>query len=131
MPSPSARRNLIIVFMDDMGYGDMGCFGSTAIKTPHMDAVADAGIRFTQMYAAAPVCTPSRCALLTGRHAQRAGLPRVLHPSDTDGITAHEVTMASRLKDADLVAELQAKMETFDREVAADREARARALGEQ
>src|SRR3972149_205383 len=97
---PSRQPNVVIVFMDDMGYGDLGCFGATAVRTPRMDAVARQGIRFTQMYAAAPICTPSRCALLTGRYAQRAGLPRVLFPTDTDRISSCEVTLASCLRDA-------------------------------
>ena len=61
------RPNVLLVLMDDMGYGDMGCYGSTAVRTPVMDGIAAAGVRFTQMYAAAPICTPSRAALLTGR----------------------------------------------------------------
>ncbi len=101
MADPAGRKpNVVIVFMDDMGYGDMGCFGATAIKTPTMDAVAEAGIKFTQMYSAAPICTPSRCGLLTGRYAQRVGLPRVLFPKDTIGLTDREKTLADYLKTA-------------------------------
>ena len=94
----SRRPNFIVVLMDDMGYGDMGCFGPTPIRTPHMDEIAENGMRFTQMYSLAPVCTPSRCGLLTGRYAQRVGLPRVLFPKDTIGLSAPELTVADCLR---------------------------------
>lgn len=97
MPQQDRKPNFIVVFMDDMGYGDMGCFGSPSIKTPRMDAIAENGAKFTQMYAAGPICTPSRCGLLTGRYPQRVGLPAVLFPHDTAGLTDHEKTIADRL----------------------------------
>jgi arylsulfatase A-like enzyme len=92
------RPSFVVVFMDDMGYGDMGCFGSTAIRTPVMDGVAERGARFTQMYASAAICTPSRCGLLTGRYGQRMGLPRVLFPNDRDGLPDYERTIGERLQ---------------------------------
>ena len=98
---PQDRPNIVVVFMDDMGYGDMGCFGSRAIRTPRMDAVAARGAKFTQMYAAGPICSPSRAGLLTGRYAQRVGIPAVLFPRDTVGLTDREVTVAEILRDAD------------------------------
>lgn len=94
------KPNFIIIFMDDMGYGDMGCYDSPAIKTPNMDAVAERGVKFTQMYSAAPICTPSRFGLLTGRYPQRVGLSRVLFPDDKDGISDREETIADYLKQA-------------------------------
>ncbi len=94
----SRGPNFILVLMDDMGYGDMGCYGPTPICTPHMDEIAARGMRFTQMYSLAPVCTPSRCGLLTGRYAQRVGLPRVLFPKDTSGLGASERTVADCLR---------------------------------
>ncbi len=98
---PDRPPNFLIVFMDDMGWGDMGCFGSdTAIRTPHMDAVAARGAQLTQMYSAAPICTPSRAALLTGRYAQRMGLSRVLFPRDTVGLVSRDRTVAAMLRDA-------------------------------
>lgn len=101
MTDPSSSRpNLLIVFMDDMGYGDMGCFGSPSIRTPHMDAVAQRGARFTQMYASAAICTPSRAGLLTGRLAQRMGIERVLFPRDDHGLPAREKTLADYLRQA-------------------------------
>lgn len=92
------RPNVVLVLMDDMGYGDMGCYAPTPIRTPNMDALAATGVRFTHMYSAAPVCTPSRCGLLTGRYAQRVGLPRVLFPQDTIGLTGAELTVADCLR---------------------------------
>lgn len=98
----ASRRppNVIVIFMDDMGYGDMSCYGSRAIRTPVMDAIAARGVRFTQMYSAAPVCTPSRAALLTGRYAQRMGLPKVLFPKDEHGLPDRETTLGGYLKQA-------------------------------
>ena len=104
MSDEKRKPNFVVVFMDDMGYGDMGCFGSTAIRTPQMDAVGARGAKFTQMYAAAPICTPSRCGLLTGRYAQRAGLVGVLFPQDTEGLTSKDRTIAGYLKNAGYAA---------------------------
>ena len=99
MPAGSSRPpNIVLIFMDDMGYGDLGCTGSPLIKTPNIDAIAEAGVSFTQMYAAAATCTPSRAALMTGRYAQRAGLPRVLFPDDAEGLGATELTVAEVLR---------------------------------
>ena len=95
---PMAKPNMILIFMDDMGYGDMSCYSNTPIRTPNMDKVAGAGVKFTQMYAAAPICTPSRVGILTGRYPQRSGLSRVLFPEDEEGLTQAEVTIADCLK---------------------------------
>jgi len=95
-----SRPNIVMVFMDDMGYGDMGCFGSTLIRTPVMDRLAAEGARFAQMYAAAPICSPSRAGLLTGRYAQRMGVERVLFPKDTKGIRDEDRTFADYLRHA-------------------------------
>ena len=62
------QPNLIIIFADDMGYGNLGCYGHPAIHTPELDRMARQGMKFTQFYVAASVCTPSRAALLTGRY---------------------------------------------------------------
>lgn len=95
--SGAERPNVVLVFMDDMGYGDMGCMGSDLIRTPRMDSIAENGVLFEQMYSAAAVCTPSRAALLTGRYAPRVGLPRVLHPHDEAGLPAWERTLPELL----------------------------------
>ncbi|MCK4563676.1 MAG: sulfatase-like hydrolase/transferase, partial [Verrucomicrobia bacterium] len=66
--------NFIVIFTDDQGYQDVGCFGSPDIATPHLDRMAAEGMRFTDFYVAAPVCTPSRAALLTGKYPKRLGM---------------------------------------------------------
>ena len=67
------KPNLIILLADDLGYGDVGCFGSPDVPTPHIDSIAASGIRFTDGYVTNAVCSPSRAALLTGRYQQRYG----------------------------------------------------------
>src|SRR5689334_4291888 len=95
--------NVVILLADDMGYGDLGCYGHPSIRTPHLDRMACEGMKFTNFYAAAPVCTPSRAALLTGRLAVRSGMAsdtqRVLFPDSTGGLPASEITLAELLKE--------------------------------
>lgn len=70
LPAPTARQpNIIYIYADDLGYGDLGCYGQQKIRTPHLDQIAREGIRFTQHYSSMPVCAPARCMLLTGKHA--------------------------------------------------------------
>jgi arylsulfatase A len=90
--------NFVVLFTDDMGYGDLGCYGHPNIRTPHLDRMASEGVRFTSFYAASPVCTPSRVGLLTGRYALRAGLPNNLGPDSTGGLPLSEITLAQALK---------------------------------
>jgi arylsulfatase A-like enzyme len=91
--------NVVIVFTDDQGYGDVGVYGATEFRTPNLDRMASEGVRFTSFYVAAPVCTPSRAALLTGSHPVRVGLGhRVLFPYSTTGLHPDEVTLAEILK---------------------------------
>ncbi|MBA3697767.1 MAG: sulfatase [Planctomycetes bacterium] len=94
------RPNLVVIFCDDLGYGDLGCYGNPSIRTPQLDRMAAEGLRFTDFYAAAPVCTPSRAALLTGRYAIRSGLNNVLFPDSKGGLPQSEVTIAKALKAA-------------------------------
>ena len=68
------RPNIVVILCDDLGYGDLGCYGHPAIKTPHLDKLATEGIRFTECYSAAPVCSSSRAGLLTGRTPTRMGI---------------------------------------------------------
>ena len=70
--SDSQRQNVIFILLDDAGYGDFGCYGQTKIETPNIDALASRGVRFTDMYAGAPVSAPSRCTLMTGLHSGHA-----------------------------------------------------------
>jgi arylsulfatase A-like enzyme len=102
-PAPAQdppRPNVVVIFCDDLGYGDLGCYGATDIPTPHLDRLAAEGVRFTDFYVPAPVCTPSRAGLLTGRHPLRVGLPGVLHPHDARGLPAAETTLAELLRAA-------------------------------
>ena len=92
------KPNIIFIMMDDMGYGDVGCYGNTIIKTPVMDGIAEDGMRFTQMYSA-PICSPARAQLMTGKYAQRVGIPRVLFPDDVCGIELKHKSIASYLKE--------------------------------
>jgi len=66
--SPLAKPNIIFIMADDLGYGDLGCYGQKHLKTPNIDKLASEGVRFTQAYAGGPVCTPSRSVLMTGLH---------------------------------------------------------------
>ncbi|MCU0915244.1 MAG: sulfatase-like hydrolase/transferase [Planctomycetes bacterium] len=90
--------NFVIIFIDDMGYADVGCFGATGYETPNIDRMAAQGTRFTDFYAASSVCTPSRAALMTGCYPQRVGLPQVLGPGAKIGISDSEMTIAQMLK---------------------------------
>lgn len=90
--------NIVLIFADDLGWGDLGCYGQTKIKTPHLDRMAREGARFSDFYAAAPVCTPSRAALLTGRYPLRSGLTRVLNQRSSGGIGDGETTLAEALR---------------------------------
>jgi arylsulfatase len=92
------RPNIVMILADDLGYGDLSCYGSS-IATPNLDQLAVDGARFTQFYSASPVCSPSRAALLTGRYSTRVEVPVVLGPGDA-GLPDSETTLAQLLKDA-------------------------------
>lgn len=109
LSSPTATAappppNVVIIFADDLGYGDLSCFGHPTIRTPHLDRLADEGQRWTSFYSAASVCTPSRAALLTGRYPIRNGMcsdqRRVLFPDSAGGLPTTEITIAKALKRA-------------------------------
>ena len=91
--------NVIIIFTDDQGYEDLGVFGAPRIKTPNIDRMVKEGMRFTDFYSAASICTPARAALLTGSYAERVGNLGVLFPRDNTGLNPEETTIASMLKD--------------------------------
>ena len=95
----NAKPNFVIIFADDQGYGDLGCFGSQKIETPNIDRLAKEGRRFTNFMVASPVCTPSRAALLTGCYPKRVGMHQhVLFPSSKKGLHPKEHTIADHLK---------------------------------
>ncbi len=94
--------NVVIIYCDDLGYGDLACFGSPNIRTPYLDRMAAEGQKWTSFYVASPVCTPSRAALMTGRYPVRNGMMSakrvVLFPNSGGGLPADEITLAELLK---------------------------------
>ena len=99
----SPPPNFVIIFIDDMGYGDIEPFGSKINKTPNLNKMAEEGMKFTSFYVASPVCTPSRASLMTGCYPQRVGLQTgsghiVLFPGDHHGLNPSEITIAELLK---------------------------------
>ena len=96
--SKNAHPNFVLVFIDDMGYGDIGTQGATGWTTPNLDKMAAEGMRFTNFYSAQPVCSASRAGLLTGCYPNRVGISGALFPNDSVGINPAETTVAEMLK---------------------------------
>ena len=95
----AGQPNVILIFADDQGYGDLSCFGSETINTPHIDRLAKEGRKFTNFMVASPVCTPSRAALMTGCYPKRVGMHQhVLFPTSKKGLNPREHTIANHLK---------------------------------
>jgi arylsulfatase len=90
--------NIVVVFMDDLGYGDLGCYNGTHLDTPHLDKMAQEGMRCTQFYTAQPVCSAARAALLTGCYPNRIGIHEALMPGSEIGLNPDETTIADMLK---------------------------------
>ena len=90
--------NVVFIFTDDQGYGDLGCFGATDLKTPNLDRLAAAGTRFTSFYVAQAVCTASRAAVMTGCYPNRVGLHGALNHTSKTGIHPDELTLAEIFK---------------------------------
>lgn len=99
LPVFAAKPNFILIFTDDQGYNDLGCFGSETIRTPHIDRLAAEGRKFTSFMVPSPVCTASRAGLLTGSYPKRVGLHKgVLFPSSNHGLNPAEYSMADHFK---------------------------------
>jgi arylsulfatase A len=94
------KTNFVVILCDDLGYSDLGCFGHPKIKTPHLDKLATDGMRLTDCYAGAPVCSPSRAGLLTGRIPNRVGIYDWIPQKSPMHLRASEVTVATLLKQA-------------------------------
>lgn len=97
------QPNIVVIFCDDLGYGDLGCYGSAVNRTPCLDGIAEKGVRFTDFYVGQPVCSPSRAALMTGCYPKRVGLHMgtdmcVLQPGNPIGLSPDELTVADLLK---------------------------------
>lgn len=99
LAATAEQPNFVVIFADDLGYGDLGVYGSTTIRTPNLDRMAAEGMRFTDFYTTAPFCSPSRASLLTGRYPVRAGVPYVLFPTELTGLPPAEITIAEILSD--------------------------------
>jgi len=97
---PEGPPNLVLIFLDDAGWGDLACYGNPVIRTPVLDRMAAEGMRFSQFYTPSPACSASRYAILTGRVGPRSGLPWVLMPEFEGGIDPAELTIAEALRDA-------------------------------
>ena len=96
----ASRPNIVIMFIDDMGYGDIGPFGNKVNQTPNLDRMAGEGMVLTQFYVANTACTPSRAALLTGSYAHRIGMDgTVTFPGDKRGLNPSEITIAEMLRE--------------------------------
>ncbi|MSQ96465.1 MAG: arylsulfatase [Gemmataceae bacterium] len=97
-PAAGEKPNIIFIFADDLGYGDVGCYGAKGFKTPNLDRMAAQGTRFTSFYTGCSVCSGSRAALMTGRHYQRVGVPPVMFPGNKNGLNSNEITIATILR---------------------------------
>ncbi|MHC5540627.1 sulfatase-like hydrolase/transferase, partial [Singulisphaera rosea] len=108
-PADVDKPNIVVIVTDDMGYGDLGCFGHPRIKTPSLDRLASEGVRFTSFYAGAPICSPSRTALFTGRTPYRVGIRDWIAQDTGIYLPRSEVTIAQLLKKAGYTTGLSGK----------------------
>ncbi|MDI9640888.1 sulfatase [Kamptonema cortianum] len=105
----SANPNFVVIFCDDLGYGDLSCYGQTKYKTPHLDQMAKEGVRFTDFSVASPGCSPSRAALLTGCLPARIGINGVLGPQSKTGLSLQEETIPEILAERNYVSAIVGK----------------------
>lgn len=95
----TSKPNIVLIFADDLGYGDLGCYGETRWKTPALDSIATNGVRFTDFHSSQPVCSASRASLLTGCYANRIGIHGALYHGSKNGIHTDEVLLSELLRD--------------------------------
>jgi arylsulfatase A len=94
----TTKPNIILIYADDLGYADVGCYGAKGFTTPNLDKMAKEGTRFTSFYTGCSVCSGSRAALMTGRHYQRTGVVPVMFPATKVGLNPNEITIATLLR---------------------------------
>ena len=111
--SPARPPNVVVIFIDDMGYGDIGPFGATKQRTPHLDRMAKEGMKLTSFYAA-PVCSVSRAQMMTGCYGARISVPGVYFPGQSVGLNPSEVTVAERLKEKGYTTQMVGKWHLGD-----------------
>ena len=102
-PDVDPTPNVVLIYVDDLGYGDVGSYGATAIKTPNIDQLAEGGLRFTNAHAPSATCTPSRYSLLTGEHAWRRPNTRIARGDASLIIEPGRTTLAAVFREADLL----------------------------
>src|SRR5215831_4155879 len=97
---PDRKPNVVLIVADDLGYAELGCYGQEKIRTPRLDRMAKEGMRFTQFYAGSPVCAPSRCCLMTGKHGGHAWVRnnRAVKPEGQTPVPPGEVMLPELLK---------------------------------
>ncbi|MGA0327306.1 MAG: sulfatase-like hydrolase/transferase, partial [Limisphaerales bacterium] len=102
VPAMANQPNLIVILADDLGYGDLSCYGNKRFETPSLDQMASEGMRFTDFHSSGPVCSPTRAGLLTGRYQQRSGIPGVINAAFQanrhHGLSPEEWTFAEALQ---------------------------------
>ena len=100
MKKSHTSLNIILILADDLGYGDLGCYGGLDLETPNIDALADGGLKFTDFHSNAPVCSPTRAAVMTGRYQQRSGIEGVITAKShrNRGLGKDQTTIAQILK---------------------------------
>ncbi len=113
-PPPVRRPNIVLIFADDMGYGDLGSYGARGYKTPNLDRLAKEGTRFTSFYVSSPVCSASRASLLSGCYHSRVGIHGAMGPKSKQVLSTNETTMAAMLKDAGYATALFGKWHLGD-----------------
>ena len=105
--------NVVVIFIDDMGYGDIGPFGATKQRTPHLDRMAKEGMKLTSFYAT-PVCSVSRAQMMTGCYGARVSVPGVYFPGQSVGLNPSEITVAERLKEKGYATQMVGKWHLGD-----------------